>query len=100
MQQLYGPLNFFGTYYRVIQQSMIDMESMFELLERQPGLRDQPGAKDLVVTDHEIVFDNVSFAVGFFGWDGGMRDGRVCSGWVAGRGYYSESSWCITLSIL
>ena len=26
MAQLYGPLNFFGTYYRVIQQYMIDME--------------------------------------------------------------------------
>lgn len=28
MTQLYAPLNFFGSYYRMIQQSTIDMENM------------------------------------------------------------------------
>lgn len=36
MAQLYGPLNFFGTYYRVIQQYMIDMENLLQLLDT-PG---------------------------------------------------------------
>jgi len=29
--QLYTPLGFFGTYYRMIQTSFIDMENMFDL---------------------------------------------------------------------
>ncbi|KAK3109105.1 hypothetical protein FSP39_023133, partial [Pinctada imbricata] len=33
LNQLYGPLNWLGTYYRMIQQSFIDMENMFELLD-------------------------------------------------------------------
>lgn len=32
--QLYTPLNFFGTYYRMIQASFIDMENMFELFDQ------------------------------------------------------------------
>jgi ATP-binding cassette, subfamily B (MDR/TAP), member 6 len=28
MQQLYQPLNYFGTYYRMLQQAVIDMENM------------------------------------------------------------------------
>ncbi|CAB1328059.1 unnamed protein product [Coregonus sp. 'balchen'] len=40
--QLYTPLNWFGTYYRMIQNSFIDMESMKEILKNvsftvQPG---------------------------------------------------------------
>ena len=31
--QLYTPLGFFGTYYRMIQAALIDMENMFELFE-------------------------------------------------------------------
>jgi ATP-binding cassette subfamily B (MDR/TAP) protein 6 len=38
MAQLYGPLNFFGTYYRVIQQYMIDMENLLQLLDTPGGL--------------------------------------------------------------
>ena len=29
--QLYTPLGYFGTYYRMIQSSFIDMENMFDL---------------------------------------------------------------------
>ena len=31
--QLYTPLGFFGTYYRMIQSAFIDMEDMFDLFE-------------------------------------------------------------------
>uniref|UniRef100_A0A4W5LNH7 Uncharacterized protein n=1 Tax=Hucho hucho TaxID=62062 RepID=A0A4W5LNH7_9TELE len=33
--QLYTPLNWFGTYYRIIQKSFIDMESMFKLFTEE-----------------------------------------------------------------
>ena len=31
--QLYTPLGYFGTYYRLIQSSFIDMENMFQLFD-------------------------------------------------------------------
>lgn len=62
MAQLYGPLNFFGTYYRVIQQYMIDMENLLQLLDTPGRVTDAPGAKDLVLSKGEVVFDDVSFA--------------------------------------
>uniref|UniRef100_A0A452UXX4 ATP-binding cassette sub-family B member 6 n=1 Tax=Ursus maritimus TaxID=29073 RepID=A0A452UXX4_URSMA len=34
--QLYMPLNWFGTYYRMIQTNFIDMENMFDLLKEKP----------------------------------------------------------------
>lgn len=42
MQQLYAPLNYFGTYYRTIQQYMIDMENMFDLLASAPQIQVRP----------------------------------------------------------
>lgn len=33
--QLYTPLNFFGTIYRVVQKSFIDMENMLGLFEQE-----------------------------------------------------------------
>ncbi|KAI3430799.1 hypothetical protein D9Q98_009211 [Chlorella vulgaris] len=61
MQQLYGPLNFFGSYYRMIQQAMLDMENMFELLGQQPELQDKPGAATLMPTNHTVNFHDVCF---------------------------------------
>eukprot|EP00201_Polytomella_parva_P019082 CAMPEP_0175051040 /NCGR_PEP_ID=MMETSP0052_2-20121109/7575_1 /TAXON_ID=51329 ORGANISM="Polytomella parva, Strain SAG 63-3" /NCGR_SAMPLE_ID=MMETSP0052_2 /ASSEMBLY_ACC=CAM_ASM_000194 /LENGTH=815 /DNA_ID=CAMNT_0016315273 /DNA_START=575 /DNA_END=3023 /DNA_ORIENTATION=- len=61
MSQLYGPLNFFGSYYRTIQQYMIDMENLLELLAKNPTVSDRPGAKDLVVKEGSLQFNNVSF---------------------------------------
>ncbi|KAG0334572.1 Homocysteine S-methyltransferase 1 [Podila horticola] len=59
--QLYQPLNWFGTYYRMLQQNFIDMEKMIELLEQNQSVQDSPGADRLIVTDGEVVFENVNF---------------------------------------
>ncbi|WIA42366.1 hypothetical protein OEZ86_008373 [Tetradesmus obliquus] len=61
MAQLYGPLNFFGTYYRVIQQYMIDMENLLQLLDTPGKVVDSPSATDLVLRDGAVEFRDVSF---------------------------------------
>ncbi len=60
--QLYMPLNFMGTVYREIKQGLIDIQMMFELIGREPEIKDAPGANDLIVTDGEVRFENVRFA--------------------------------------
>lgn len=60
--QLYTPLNFLGTYYRMIQRSFIDMENMFELLDTKPEVIDAVNAPSLKLAKGEIRFDNVSFS--------------------------------------
>jgi ATP-binding cassette subfamily B protein len=60
--QLYVPLNLLGTVYREITQALVDMESMFRLLHRPQEVKDEPGAKELVVKGGEIRFDNVVFS--------------------------------------
>jgi ATP-binding cassette subfamily B protein len=59
--QLYMPLNFLGVVYRNIKQSLIDLESMFRLLDVNAEVKDRPGATALEVRRGEIVFDRVSF---------------------------------------
>ncbi|KAF9385879.1 ATP-binding cassette sub- B member 6, mitochondrial [Podila verticillata] len=54
-------LNWFGTYYRMLQQNFIDMEKMIQLLDQNQSVQDVPGADRLIVTDGEVVFENVSF---------------------------------------
>ncbi len=62
MIQLYQPLNFMGMVYREIKQAVIDIETMFALLARQPDIEDRPGARPLAVRAGTIRFDDVSFA--------------------------------------
>ena len=62
MIQLYQPLNFMGMVYREIKQAIIDIETMFAILARDPEIKDKPGAKPLQVNAGTIRFDNVSFA--------------------------------------
>jgi ABC-type transport system involved in Fe-S cluster assembly fused permease/ATPase subunit len=62
MIQLYQPLNFMGMVYREIKQAVIDIETMFSILARDPEIKDSPNAKALVVTQGAIRFEDVRFA--------------------------------------
>ena len=63
--QLYVPLNFLGSYYRLIKQCMVDVESMFRLMKENHDVEDTPEAKDLALTKREearVEFDDVRFS--------------------------------------
>jgi len=60
MLQLYQPLNFFGTVYREIRQSLTDMENLFTLWEEKPNLSDSDESL-LKTQETSIRFENVSF---------------------------------------
>jgi len=61
MAQLQAPLNFFGTFYRIIQTSMINSERMLELFKEQPTVVDKPGVRTLSKCDGDIRFQDVHF---------------------------------------
>ncbi|VDM56264.1 unnamed protein product [Angiostrongylus costaricensis] len=60
--QLYAPLNFFGTVYRTIQRSFIDMENMFDLMNQEVDVVDSPNAIDYHPTGGKISVRNLTFA--------------------------------------
>jgi len=61
--QLAMPLNFLGSTYRETRQALIDMSTMFKLLDLKSAITDKPGAQKLVISPKggEISFEAVRF---------------------------------------
>ena len=63
MIQLYIPLNFLGVIYREIKQSLVDLDRMFVLMDREREVADAPDARPLQSAEVPAVrFDDVHFA--------------------------------------
>ncbi|CAM1509042.1 Fc.00g027810.m01.CDS01 [Cosmosporella sp. VM-42] len=60
--QLSVPLNFLGSVYRELRQSLLDMETLFNLQKVNASIKEKPDAKPLVLSKGgEIKFENVTF---------------------------------------
>lgn len=63
MIQLYIPLNFLGVLYREIKQSLVDLDKMFVLMEREREIADTPGAQALALAaSPSVSFEHVNFS--------------------------------------
>ncbi|KAK0711312.1 hypothetical protein B0H67DRAFT_284496 [Lasiosphaeris hirsuta] len=60
--QLQGPLIYFGTFYRLVQQAMISGERLLELFKIQPTVTDGPHVKLLPRCTGHIKWNNVGFS--------------------------------------
>nr|WP_321509567.1 ABC transporter ATP-binding protein/permease [uncultured Celeribacter sp.] len=61
MIQISMPLNFLGSVYREIRQSLVDMEEMFDLLHQPAEITDAPDAKELQVQGGAVRLEGVEF---------------------------------------
>ncbi|KAK4146177.1 ABC transporter-like protein [Dichotomopilus funicola] len=62
LNQLQGPLNFFGTFYRTVQSAMISGERLLELFKIQPTVVDKPGVEALKECNGHIKWNEVGFS--------------------------------------
>ncbi|MES2986545.1 MAG: ABC transporter ATP-binding protein/permease [Pseudomonadota bacterium] len=62
LAQLFRPLDLLGMVYRTIRQGVIDMGSMFDLIDTDAEVKDAPGALPLAVAKGHVRFEDVHFA--------------------------------------
>lgn len=62
MAQLQSPLNYFGTFYKSVQSSMINSERLLELFKEKASVIDKPGVAVVENCMGDIRFRNVQFA--------------------------------------
>ncbi|UZP39219.1 hypothetical protein NXS19_007035 [Fusarium pseudograminearum] len=60
--QLQGPLNFFGTYYTMLQNNLIEAERLLDLFKETAGVVEKPDAIVLPPIRGEVAFNDVKFA--------------------------------------
>ncbi|KAF4972084.1 hypothetical protein FZEAL_9678 [Fusarium zealandicum] len=60
--QLQGPLNFFGTYYTMLQNNLIEAERLLDLFNETSGVVEKPDAVGLPSPLGEVAFNNVKFS--------------------------------------
>jgi ABC-type transport system involved in Fe-S cluster assembly fused permease/ATPase subunit len=60
--QLQGPLNFFGTYYTMLQNNLIEAERLLDLFKETAGVVEKPDAIVLPPIKGEVSFNDVKFA--------------------------------------
>jgi ATP-binding cassette subfamily B protein len=62
MMQLFMPLNFLGFVYREIKGSLANIENLFGLLDKAPKVENAEDASELIVSNADIIFENIHFA--------------------------------------
>ncbi|HXV11298.1 MAG TPA: ABC transporter ATP-binding protein [Burkholderiales bacterium] len=66
MTVLQMPVRQVGLVINGFARASVSGARMFEILDIEPAIRDQPGARDLAVDKAELVFENVSFSYSGF----------------------------------
>jgi ABC-type transport system involved in Fe-S cluster assembly fused permease/ATPase subunit len=59
---LQGPLNYFGTFFRQIQNALINTERMLELFKQEPTVIEEPDAINISTCKGEIRYNDVHFS--------------------------------------
>lgn len=62
LQQLWGPLSAIGGQIGFLESTLVEFRKLTRLVETEPTVSDASGAKELVMTQGSIVFDNASFS--------------------------------------
>jgi ABC-type transport system involved in Fe-S cluster assembly fused permease/ATPase subunit len=59
--QIYAPLSFLGTLWRMMRQSMVDVEMVLNLLDIDEKIKEVPNPIDCRIKGGDIEFKNVTF---------------------------------------